>query len=97
MSRFGVIPKRGKPNSWRLILDLSFPSESSKSDFPVVYSTVQDAIRMIVRTGKGALMAKFDIEKAYRIVPIRPLAWPTRNCTPSWFHVTSGATTGVTK
>ena len=23
-------------------------------------------------------------------------AWPTRNCTPSWFHVTSGATTGVT-
>ena len=77
-SRFGVIPKKGKPNSWRLILDLSFPSDHSvndgisKSDFPVVYSTVQDAIRMIIRTGKGALMAKVDIEKAYRIVPIRP-------------------------
>ena len=27
---------------------------------------------MIIRTGKGALMAKVDIEKAYRIVPIRP-------------------------
>ena len=73
-----MIPKKGKLNSWRLILDLSFPSDHSvndgisKSDFPVVYSTVQDAIRMIVRTGEGALMAKVDIEKAYRIVPIRP-------------------------
>ena len=46
-SRFGVFPKRGKPNSWRLILDLLFPSDHSvndgipKSDFPVVYSTVR--------------------------------------------------------
>ena len=80
-SRFGVIPKKRKLNSWRLILDLSFLSDHSvndgisKSDFPAVYSTVQDAIRMIVRTGKGALMAKVGIEKAYRILPIHPEDW----------------------
>ena len=25
ISRFGVIPKRGQENQWRLILDLSYP------------------------------------------------------------------------
>ena len=25
VSRFGMIPKRGQPNQWRLILDLSLP------------------------------------------------------------------------
>ena len=54
VSRFGVIPNKNKPDSWRLILDLSFPLNHSvndgisKSDFPVNYSTVQDAIRLIV-------------------------------------------------
>ena len=31
-SRFGVIPKKNKPNSWRLILDLSFPFDHSVND-----------------------------------------------------------------
>ena len=73
MSRFGVIPKKNKPDAWRLILDLSFPADHSvndgifKNEFPVVYSTVQDAIRLIVKIGRGALMDKVDIQKAYRI------------------------------
>jgi hypothetical protein len=78
VSRFGVIQKKNKPDAWRLILDLSFPGDHSvndgifKNEFPVVYSTVQDAIRLIVKIGRGALMGKVDIQKAYRIVPIHP-------------------------
>ena len=78
ISRFGVIPKKNKPNSWHLILDLSFPFDHSvndgifKSEFPVSYSKVDDAIRLIVKTGKGTLMGKIDIKNAYRIIPIHP-------------------------
>ena len=31
-----------------------------------------DAIRLIIKTGKGALMGKIDIKNAYRIIPIHP-------------------------
>ena len=78
VSRFGVIPKKNKSDAWRLILDLSSPTDHSvndgifKNEFPVVYSTVRDAINLIVQTGKGALVSKVDIQKAYRIVPIHP-------------------------
>ena len=78
ISRFGAIPKKSKANAWRLILDLSFPAEHSvndgifKHEFPVHYSKVDDAIRLIIQAGKGALMAKLDIKNAYRIIPIHP-------------------------
>ena len=32
VSRFGVIPKTGQPNKWRLIVDLSSPREHSVND-----------------------------------------------------------------
>ena len=31
-SPFGVIPKKNKPNKWRLILDVSFPMGHSMND-----------------------------------------------------------------
>jgi hypothetical protein len=46
--------EENKPEAWRLFLDVSFPTGHSvnvgilKNEFPVVYSTVPDAIRMIV-------------------------------------------------
>ena len=73
-----MIPKKNKPDAWRLILDLSSPADHSvndgifKSEFPVVYSSVRDAVGLIVKTGRGALMAKVDIQKVYRIIPIHP-------------------------
>ena len=78
LNRFGVIPKKNKPNAWRLILDLSFPHNHSvndgicKNEFPVSCSKVDDAIRMIVAAGKGVLMGKLDVKNAYRIIPIHP-------------------------
>ena len=32
ISRFGVIPKKHRPNKWRLILDLSFPQDANVND-----------------------------------------------------------------
>ena len=77
ISRFGVIPK-SEPDSWRLILDLSYPEGRSVNDAispeicSLSYMTVDDAVRAIVTIGQGAMLAKVDIKNAYRIVPVHP-------------------------
>ncbi len=74
-NRFGLIPKP-IPGQWRMIVDLSFPKNYSVNDFiadseaSVQYSSVDDAIDIIMQIGRGALLAKFDIKSAYRILPI---------------------------
>ena len=60
ISRFGVIPK-SEPDSWRLILDLSYPEGRSVNDgispeiCSLSYMTVDDAARAIVSMGQGAM------------------------------------------
>lgn len=77
-SSFGVIPKRGQPGKWRLIVDLSSPHGSSindgidPKDCTLQYVKLDTLIRMIAKHGPGALMAKFDVECAYRNIPIHP-------------------------
>ena len=79
ISSFGVIPKRGQPGKWRLIVDLSSPGGASVNDginpdeFSLHYITVDKVISLVSQFGRGALMAKFDVESAYRNVPIHPL------------------------
>ena len=78
-SGLGVIPK--KNGKWRMILHLSAPFGSSVNDgidndqFPVQYSTVDDAVEMISRYGTGAILAKIDLKSAFRMVPIDPKDW----------------------
>ena len=78
ISGFGVIPKRNQEDKWLLILDLSSPTGNSVNDgipkdkFSVQYMHVDDIINTVMELGKGALIAKFDIQNAYRIVPIHP-------------------------
>ena len=61
-----------------MILDLSSPAGYSVNDgipkdtFSVQYMQVDDIINAVVELGRGALIAKFDIQNAYRIVPIHP-------------------------
>ena len=68
-NRFGLVPK-SEPGQWRMIIVLSFPSGFSVNDgIPdseahVKFSSVDDAIDMIIRCGRGCLMAKFDIKAA---------------------------------
>lgn len=78
ISRFGVIPKSNQPNKWRLILDLSHPTGFSVNDgidtgmCSLKYTTVEEAVSRIVDCGRGTLLAKVDIQHAYRNIPVHP-------------------------
>ena len=43
-----------------------------KDPFTVQYMKVDDIIDGIMSLGQGTLLAKFDVESAYRIIPIHP-------------------------
>ena len=78
VSPIGVIPKRNRPNAWRLIVDLSSPEGHSVNDgvdraeCSIKYASIDDAVRMIRALGAGTLMAKADLKEAYRMVPVQP-------------------------
>ena len=36
------------------------------------YTSVDVAVKKVLVSGKGALLAKFDVEGAYRTVPVHP-------------------------
>ena len=78
ISRFRVIPKKYQPGKWRLIFDLSSPVGHSVNDgilkepFSVQYMKVDDVISGIMSFGRGTLLAKFDVESAYRNIPVHP-------------------------
>ena len=63
-------------------MDLSQPFGASVNDFipngkfGMSYVRVDDAVEMVLRRGKRALMAKVDVENAFRNVPVRPKDWP---------------------
>ena len=77
VSLLGVVPK-SEQGKFRIIHDLSFPENNSvNSNIPVEYSVVKydsidDVISLILKFGKGALMAKSDIKDAFRIMPVNP-------------------------
>ena len=77
VSPLGLVQKKQK-NSFRLIHDLSFPKLNSvnhfidKSDTTVKYETLDHVISLVKKFGKNCLIAKTDIEEAFRLVPINP-------------------------
>ena len=77
-SPIGVIPKSNRPNKWRLIVDLSSPKGRSVNDgissalCSLTYASIDDAVAIFRLLGKGALMAKLDLQEAYRMVPVHP-------------------------
>ena len=78
-SPLGTVPK--KPDKLRLIHHLSAPEGLSvndgitKEDFSLQYVKVDDAIARIMQLGRGTLLAKFDIRRAFRLCPVRPEDW----------------------
>ena len=79
VSSFGVTPKKGQPSKWRLIVDLSSPQGHSINDgidpdsWHLQYIKIDKIIKVVSKSGPEALMAKFDIESAYRNIPVHPL------------------------
>ena len=78
INRFGVIPKGHNTGKWRLITALSFPHGKSINDGidrslgSLSYTTVDDIAAVVAQLGRGALIAKVDIESAYRLIPVHP-------------------------
>ena len=77
ISPFGVIPK-SEPEKWRLIVDLSSPEGGSVNDgigrelCSLSYVRVDDIVSIILKLGRGTLLAKFDVQAMYRTVPVHP-------------------------
>ena len=78
ISRFGVIPKGHNTGKFRLITDLSSPAGQSVNDgidselCSLVYTKVDEVAAQAACSGRGALLAKVDIEAAYRLIPVHP-------------------------
>ena len=75
-SGLGVVPKKG--NRWQMILLLSAPqghSHISKDNFSLHYTTVDDAVHMLVHLGPGALMDKADLMLAFWMIPMHFQDW----------------------
>ena len=77
-NRFGVIPKGRNTGNWRLITDLSYPPQGSVNDgiepelCSLSYVSVDQVAEAAASLGTGAVLAKMDIEAAYRLIPVHP-------------------------
>ncbi|KAJ1103598.1 hypothetical protein NDU88_001019 [Pleurodeles waltl] len=76
-SPLGVVPKK-EPGQFRLIHNLSAPQGSSVNDAidpqlcSVRYASVDNAVDKVRALGRGSLLAKTDIESAFRLLPVHP-------------------------
>jgi hypothetical protein len=77
-SPIGLIPKKGQPGKFRLIVDPSAPRGHSvnnridPANCLMHYASVADAAKQVIQFGRGALMVKIDLKSAYRMVPVHP-------------------------
>ena len=69
---------KGQTGKWRLITDLSFPHGLSVNDgiepeyCSMSYVMVDEVATLVSELGEGALLAKVDIQSAYRLIPVHP-------------------------
>ncbi|XP_063790754.1 uncharacterized protein LOC134945420 [Pseudophryne corroboree] len=77
ISPVGVVPKKAI-GKFRLIQHLSHPPGLSVNDaIPeaqcrVQYQSFDDALRLVRDCGPGSLLAKLDVESAFRLLPLHP-------------------------
>ena len=77
-SPFGVIPIRGKPDNWRLILDLTSPIGHSINDgidparCLLKYASIDQAVSLCCSLGVAPLLSKLDIKSTYHMVLVHP-------------------------
>lgn len=70
----------------RLVVDMSAPHENpdipsindliSKEDFKLSYVKMDEAIQIIQRLGRGALLCKTDLVDAFKTLPVKEALWP---------------------
>ena len=87
VNKMGVIPKGHTPGKWRLITDLSSPTGTSMNDgietevTSLSYITVDNVAQVACDLGRGALLAKVNIENAYHLIPVHPSDRPPQAIT----------------
>ncbi|XP_069816798.1 uncharacterized protein [Dendropsophus ebraccatus] len=85
VSPLGVVPKKD-PGKFRLIHHLSHPKGVSVNDgispedASVSYVSFDRAVALVRDAGRGALMAKSDIESAFRLLPVHPDCYHLLGC-----------------
>ena len=78
-SGLGAIPKQD--GTWRVITHLSAPAGWSVNDYidpeevTLSYTTIDDAVSIAAKLGRGSLLAKIDLKQAFRQCPVRPADW----------------------
>ena len=74
-------PKERRKLETYIINHLSAPAGDSINDYiepldySLQYATIDNAIAICYKLGKGALMAKVDLKNAFRLCPVRPEDW----------------------
>ncbi|KAM3936673.1 uncharacterized protein RB166_018270 [Leptodactylus fuscus] len=85
VSPLGLVPKK-EAGKYRLIHHLSFPPGESvndgipKEESAVSYVSFDRAVSLVVKAGRGALLAKSDIESAFRLLPVHPNCYHLLGC-----------------
>ncbi|KAM3936556.1 uncharacterized protein RB166_007084 [Leptodactylus fuscus] len=85
VSPLGIVPKK-ESGKYRLIHHLSHPKGSSVNDgisrslASVSYVSFDRAVALLRVAGPGALMAKSDIEAAFRLLPVHPECYHLLGC-----------------
>lgn len=78
VSPIGLVPKSHSQTQWRMIVDLSSPTNRSVNDgiseewCSLKYVSLDDAVHLIRQLGPGTMLLKMDIKDAYRIIPVHP-------------------------
>lgn len=72
----GVVPKTddGRVTGYRIINDYSFGDDSVNAFIHkifVEYAAFEDIVQMVLAAGPGALLSKFDIKSAFRLLAVR--------------------------
>ena len=77
VNRLGAVPKNTS-GKYCLIVDLSHLSGGSVNDgipdtlCSLSYVSVEEAVLVVLRLGRGTQLAKVDIQAAYRNMPVHP-------------------------
>lgn len=77
ISPLGIVPKKA-PGEFRMIHNLSYPRGASVNNAipqemcTVKYASFDQAVTLVRGFGRGAFIAKCDIESTFRLLPVHP-------------------------
>lgn len=77
----GVVTKDNTAGKWRLVQNFSAPEGASTNDgisselSSLHYMSVDDVVAQVMKKGRGSEIAKMDVKKAFKNIPVHPDDW----------------------